>query len=422
TDKLATISSNYPNSKRISILRTDYRIYQPKQISIYIWAGQISDVKSPSALFVRPIMSNLFSGISGRFRGTGKGAGAKSPGLPPSASSSSTGNVANGSSGGMAPRVPPLPNSPSLTQTFSMENSESSPARSDVLSHYNLPRPKPLWINDSYAKHIVKGNFMTLSARPKTVEQGEWIAHQVVEHYRILWNFVRVVHDRDEDGTSICNLSTCPRMSAGANYSFTWLNPRKEPVEVPAHEYISLMQRWISSKLDNPAIFPTDPTGVSSAPIHTISDHSLSNYGSNSPNTNGPNIAGQNITSHLSSPHSQYGNKNDWIGRSSGFPMEFVDVCQTIFRQMFRVYAHLYWAHFTDPFYHLNLEKSMNSCFSHFILTATEIEMLKPHELEPMQPLIDLWAANGTFPKESKAYAGANIRAGEKLISLSGIN
>jgi hypothetical protein len=24
----------------------------------------------------------------------------------------------------------------------------------------------------------VKGNFMTLSARPKTVEQGEWIAHQ----------------------------------------------------------------------------------------------------------------------------------------------------------------------------------------------------------------------------------------------------
>jgi hypothetical protein len=33
-------------------------------------------------------------------------------------------------------------------------------------------------LNDAYAKHIVKGNFMTLSARPKTVEQGEWIAHQ----------------------------------------------------------------------------------------------------------------------------------------------------------------------------------------------------------------------------------------------------
>jgi hypothetical protein len=103
----------------------------------------------------------------------------------------------------------------------------------DPLSFYNLPRPKPLWLNDSYSKHIVKGNFMTLSARPKTVEQGEWIAHQggsfrsfnltilltccpVTEHYRNLWNFVRVVHDKDEDGTSICNAQTCPRMSAGA--------------------------------------------------------------------------------------------------------------------------------------------------------------------------------------------------------------
>lgn len=50
----------------------------------------------------------------------------------------------------------------------------------DVLESYHLPRPLPLWLNPNYAKHIVKGNFMTLSARPKTVEQGEWIAHQGV--------------------------------------------------------------------------------------------------------------------------------------------------------------------------------------------------------------------------------------------------
>ncbi|MBE3041317.1 hypothetical protein IMZ48_01775 [Candidatus Bathyarchaeota archaeon] len=48
----------------------------------------------------------------------------------------------------------------------------------DPLGAYTLPKPLPLWLNHSYAKHIVKGNFMTLSARPKTVEQGEWIAHQ----------------------------------------------------------------------------------------------------------------------------------------------------------------------------------------------------------------------------------------------------
>lgn len=48
----------------------------------------------------------------------------------------------------------------------------------EILNSYHLPRPMPMWLNSSYAKHIVKGNFMTLSARPKTVDPGEWIAHQ----------------------------------------------------------------------------------------------------------------------------------------------------------------------------------------------------------------------------------------------------
>ncbi|KAK6586217.1 hypothetical protein PZA11_001274 [Diplocarpon coronariae] len=367
-------------------------------------------------------MSNLFSGISGRFRGGGKNGGTKSPG-PGASPTSPTGTSQNGSSSSsLAPRMPPLPNSPSLAQTLSMNESSSSISSGDALSIYNLPRPKPMWLNDAYSKHIVKGNFMTLSARPKTVEQGEWIAHQVAEHYRNLWNFVRVVHDKDEDGTSICNSQTCPRMSAGTNHSFTWLNSRKEPVEVPAHEYISLMQRWISGKVDNTSIFPTDPAGVSFAHNTGIPEIASATYASGGLNTPGANTPIPAGPTNLNTSLSQLSGPGDWIGKSSGFPIEFFEVCQTIFRQMFRVYSHLYWAHFIDPFYHLNLEKPMNSCFSHFVLTATEIDMLKPHELEPMQPLIDLWAANGTFPKESKAYACANLKAGERLLSLAGVN
>lgn len=37
----------------------------------------------------------------------------------------------------------------------------------------------------------------------------------VVEHYRNLWNFVKVIHEKEDDGTSICNTRTCPKMSAG---------------------------------------------------------------------------------------------------------------------------------------------------------------------------------------------------------------
>lgn len=266
----------------------------------------------------------------------------------------------------------------------------------DALNSYNLPRPLPAWVNPGYAKHIVKGNFMTLSARPKTVEQGEWIAHQVVEHYRNLWHFVRVVYEKEEDGTSICNPSTCPKMTAGPNHSYTWLNSRYEPIELSAYEYITLMQRWISGKVDDTNIFPTDPAGVSFAV--------------------NPAITSQQPLSSITNP-----SDGDWVGRRSGFPKDFISICQTIFLQMFRVYAHMYHAHFVDPFYHLNLEKQLNSCFSHFLLTATALDLLRPHELEPMQPLIDLWAANGTFPPESKAYQTANLRAGQALLAKAGV-
>lgn len=182
------------------------------------------------------------------------------------------------------------------------------------------------------------------------------------------------------------------------------------------------MQRWISGKLDDTAIFPTDPAGVSFAHNTGTPDPSSATYASgglNTPGSNTPIPAGPTT---INASLSQLAGPGDWVGKSSGFPEHFVETCRTIFRQMFRVYAHLYWAHFENPFYHFGTEKSMNSCFSHFVLTALEIDMLKPQELEPMQPLIDLWAANGTLPKASKAYACANLKAGERLLSTAGVN
>ncbi len=52
------------------------------------------------------------------------------------------------------------------------------PSPEDILNSYRLPAIKPVWLNANYAKHIVRGNFLTLSAKPKTVDMGEWIAHQ----------------------------------------------------------------------------------------------------------------------------------------------------------------------------------------------------------------------------------------------------
>ncbi|KAK0617907.1 Mob1/phocein [Bombardia bombarda] len=280
------------------------------------------------------------------------------------------------------------------------------PTAEEVLASYHLPATKPLWLNANYAKHIVKGNFLTLSAKPKTVEMGEWIAHQVVDHWRTLITFIKLVHDKEDDGSSICSSKKCPKMTAGANHSFTWLNSRLQPVEIPAYEYLSLVQRYISSKIDDDRIFPTDPSGVS--------------YADNPAFCSAPEPQQQQQPPQQPGHPPHQAQKLDWVGKRSGFPQNFLETCQTIFRQMFRVYAHLYWSHFDDMF-RLDLEKAMNSCFSHFVLTATTLSLLKKSDLEPMQPLIDLWAALGTFPQGSKAYDNANIQVGQLLVQKAGV-
>ncbi|KAK4673216.1 hypothetical protein QC763_109860 [Podospora pseudopauciseta] len=340
-------------------------------------------------------MSNLFSGINARLRGASSkpSPNSKSPISPTSEDgklnspgglsqrSLSSSNLSSPSS-----KLPPVPASP-LPPTANMTGSTD-----DELAAYHLPKPLPLWLNPAYAKQIVKGNFMTLSRRPKAVEQGEWVACQVVEHYRNLWNFVSIVYQKEENGQSICNPTTCPRMSAGGNHSYTWLNNRFEPIELPAYEYMTLMQRWISGKVDDEKVFPTNPAGVSFSQHQQLTPSAIATDGF-----------------------------DEYIGKRSGFPKEFSTICKTIFTQMFRVYAHLYWAHFVEPFYHLNLEKQLNSCFSHFVLAGMEMAMLTPQELEPMQPLLNLWAANGTFPPDSKAYESANLKAGNRLLQLAGM-
>ena len=111
-----------------------------------------------------------------RLRGTAARPGVTKPTSPTDdgASLNSPTSLSQGSqsSSSLASKLPPLPASPSLAVSIGMMGNAE-----DALGSYHLPSPLPLWLNPAYAKHIVKGNFMTLSARPKTVEQGEWVAH-----------------------------------------------------------------------------------------------------------------------------------------------------------------------------------------------------------------------------------------------------
>jgi len=49
------------------------------------------------------------------------------------------------------------------------------------------------------------------------------------------------------------------------------------------------------------------------------------------------------------------------------FPPNFRDVVKTIFKRLFRVYAHIYHSHF-QKIVSLKEEAHLNTCFKHFVL------------------------------------------------------
>lgn len=64
-----------------------------------------------------------------------------------------------------------LAHSPALSPSLSNDTSSS-------IDNFNINRKQPFFFREQYANLIVKGNFMTLAAKPVLVEEGEWLAHQ----------------------------------------------------------------------------------------------------------------------------------------------------------------------------------------------------------------------------------------------------
>ncbi len=94
----------------------------------------------------------------------------------------------------------------------------------------------------------------------------------------------------------------------------------------------------------------------------------------------------------------------EWVGKSSGFAESFEADIKSIYRQMFRCYAHIYHCHWLDPFYHISAYKELNTCFVHFVNVGKLFDLLLEKELKPMQPLIDIWLSKGllSVPVTSK--------------------
>lgn len=282
----------------------------------------------------------------------------------------------NNGSPAQSPAVQPprLPSSPSVGSSLSVE--------SGLVSDADSPK---YFFQEKYAPLNVRGNFLTLCACPKNVELGEWLAHQIVEQYRLLHGMLQVIQEvNGVTGLPICNETTCPTMSAG-RLTYTWLVDGRA-AKISAPKFINRVEKWIVSKIHDPVMFPT-------AEVQGVPDTSIIKDAStfDAPDAE-PTNSGASPTEATA---------DDWIGKSSGFPPTFYKDCQGIMKQMFRCYAHLYHCHWLNPFWHLNKHDLLNMCFVHFVTVAKYFKLVSEKEMEPMQPLIDLFIKQQRIPSEA---------------------
>ncbi|KAL1990652.1 hypothetical protein VTN49DRAFT_6491 [Thermomyces lanuginosus] len=292
------------------------------------------------------------------------------------------------------------PNQQSYSPHGQQQQQQSlTPAPSDMPSSNNEDIPK-YFFQEKYAPLNVKGNFLTLCACPKNVELGEWLAHQIVEQYRLLHGMLQVIQEVNTNtGLPICNENTCPTMSAG-RLTYTWLVDGK-PAKISAPKFVNRVEKWIVSKIHDPVMFPTDQ--VQGVP----QTYTLSELGGPPPDSSGPEDQSSAV-------------QQDWIGKSSGFPPTFYKDCQGIMKQMFRCYAHLYHGHWLDPFWNLNRHEMLNMCFVHFVTVAKYYKLVADKEMEPMQPLIDLYIKQEKIPPEALAGHWASQEAAPANSSAQG--
>ena len=72
----------------------------------------------------------------------------------------------------------------------------------------------------------------------------------------------------------------------------------------------------------------------------------------------------------------------------SEFPKDFINTVKSIFKQLFRVIAHIYHSHF-DKILHFSGEGHLNTLTAHFLAFSREFELLDKKELTPLQELLD---------------------------------
>lgn len=191
----------------------------------------------------------------------------------------------------------------------------------------DIPEGTNQWhLQQSMMKTLGSGNLALAVTLPEGEDINEWIAVNTVDFF----NQINMLYGTL---TEFCTADSCPVMAAGPKYEYLWADgiQIKKPIKVSAPQYVDYMMTWVQSQLDDQELFPSK-IGVP-------------------------------------------------------FPKNFRSVCKAILKRLFRVYAHVYHAHF-DKVISLEEERHLNTSFKHFIFFVKEFELMDPKEMSPLKLLI----------------------------------
>ena len=142
-------------------------------------------------------------------------------------------------------------------------------------------------------------------------------------------------------------------------YEYFWADNKnvKKPLKCSAPDYMEYLMTWVQDQLDDEKIFPSRI----GKPFYL---DSISSPGLSPPQSSPPFLA------------------------DVDFPADFANVVKTIFKRLFRVYAHIYHAHL-PMIESLGEEAHLNTCFKHFLLFSLEFELIDKNEMAPLAKLIE---------------------------------
>ncbi|PKU78001.1 MOB kinase activator-like 1 [Dendrobium catenatum] len=171
------------------------------------------------------------------------------------------------------------------------------------------------------------GNIKEAVRLPPGENLNEWLAVNTIDFFNQA-NFLY------GSLTEFCTPTTCSTMSAGPTVEYRWADGVKiiKPIEVSAPKYMEYLMDWIEAQLDDESIFP------------------------------------QRI--------------------GSPFPPNFQEIIKTIFKRLFRVYAHIYHSHFQKIIF-LKEEAHLNTSFKHFTFFTREFKLIDKRELAPLHDLVE---------------------------------